>query len=236
MTDLTGRRFGRLTVCSLADPYVSPKGCRIRQWNCVCDCGQKMVVRSNFLTSGKVTSCGCERKRFPDLPRVDPSRPSSESDLTGMRFGRLTVLGLDEPYVSPRGTRERRWKCACDCGNVTTVRAGALASGNTRSCGCLRGAGKVRDPDSAPAPYTPNFKCGADLTGMRFGRLTVLGLAEPYVTPKGLRVRRWECLCDCGNIACVRSHFLTSGETKSCGCLRHDRPSAADLLPDKNSR
>ena len=30
------------------------------------------------------------------------------------------------------------WKCRCDCGKVTTVRARSLWSGNTRSCGCLQ--------------------------------------------------------------------------------------------------
>lgn len=30
------------------------------------------------------------------------------------------------------------WQCQCICGNVAYVVAGALASGNTNSCGCLR--------------------------------------------------------------------------------------------------
>lgn len=57
---------------------------------------------------------------------------SKVTDLTGQRFGRLLVL---EPLF---GGKRTRWKCLCDCGQVTIVGSGAhLTSGNTRSCGCL---------------------------------------------------------------------------------------------------
>ena len=39
-------------------------------------------------------------------------------DLTGMRFGRLVVLGIDD-----KGTRKTYWICQCDCGNVKSVRS-----------------------------------------------------------------------------------------------------------------
>ena len=58
-----------------------------------------------------------------------------------------------------------------------------------------------------------------DLTGQRFGRLLVLS-AEP---PGADRRIRWRCRCDCGNETIVNSsHHLTSGNTKSCGCLHRD--------------
>lgn len=50
----------------------------------------------------------------------------------GRRFGRLTVLG--ENGRSP--CRSRMYLCRCDCGKETAVRANALRSGNTKSCGC----------------------------------------------------------------------------------------------------
>lgn len=55
-------------------------------------------------------------------------------DLTGKRFGMLTVLN----YVGKEG-REYYWKCKCDCGNEAKVRGRTLRSGETRSCGCLAG-------------------------------------------------------------------------------------------------
>lgn len=59
-------------------------------------------------------------------------------DLTGMRFGRLTVLSRSEDYISPHGQKAAKWKCACDCGNETIVMGKDLRAGKTRSCGCLQ--------------------------------------------------------------------------------------------------
>ncbi len=58
-----------------------------------------------------------------------------------------------------------------------------------------------------------------DLTGLRFGRLVVLGLATK--TP-GNPNRRWGAQCDCGLLTVVFGMDLTSGRTLSCGCLRRD--------------
>lgn len=54
-----------------------------------------------------------------------------------------------------------------------------------------------------------------DLTGQKFERLTVLGFSH---RDKGGRAK-WSCVCDCGNERTVDGHKLTSGHTKSCGCL-----------------
>lgn len=54
-------------------------------------------------------------------------------DLTGQRFGRLTVL--TENGSSNSG--KRKWLCQCDCGNIASVVTGDLRSGRTKSCGCL---------------------------------------------------------------------------------------------------
>lgn len=56
-----------------------------------------------------------------------------------------------------------------------------------------------------------NFK---DLTGQKFGRLTVVGT----VGKRG-NYYYWKCRCDCGNEITTRGTNLTSGATKSCGCL-----------------
>jgi len=62
-------------------------------------------------------------------------------DLTGQRFGRLTVTGRAEDYCS-RDCPEKRftqWLCDCDCGEKGIVVLGAnLRHGHTRSCGCWR--------------------------------------------------------------------------------------------------
>ena len=57
------------------------------------------------------------------------------------------------------------------------------------------------------------------LLGQTFNRLTVLRQAES--SPQGRA--RWVCQCDCGNITGpVLGYELTSGGTKSCGCLKSE--------------
>lgn len=66
-------------------------------------------------------------------------------DLTGQRFGRLTVLERGEDYISPPSatgygdrTVSPRWICQCDCGRRVLVMGASLRRGASRSCGCLR--------------------------------------------------------------------------------------------------
>lgn len=56
------------------------------------------------------------------------------NDLSGKKFGRLTVITKTEK----RRHRSVIWECKCDCGNITEVASDDLVSGNTRSCGCLQ--------------------------------------------------------------------------------------------------
>lgn len=58
-----------------------------------------------------------------------------------------------------------------------------------------------------------------DLTGQRFGRLSVISRAE---NDKNGNVR-WLCLCDCGNEVIVSTKSLKNGHTKSCGCLHAEK-------------
>lgn len=55
------------------------------------------------------------------------------ADLTGLRFGRWTVL---ERAENTRGGMSR-WLCRCECGNARVVRAAQLRRGASLSCGCL---------------------------------------------------------------------------------------------------
>lgn len=61
-----------------------------------------------------------------------------KKDLTGMKFGNLTVLGQTEDYVSPKGQHRAMWWVICDCGSTDKfiTQGSALQSGRTTSCGC----------------------------------------------------------------------------------------------------
>lgn len=131
-------------------------------------------------------------------------------DLTGMKFGRLTVLRLDEKQSTPSG---KYWVCKCDCGNIKTVSGDSLkkpegAKGSCKSCGCLK-------RELIKERHTK------DLTGQRFGRLVVIKQVEK---PEGRKQKGvyWLCQCDCGNTCIVKGRQLISGNTRSCGCLGYE--------------
>jgi hypothetical protein len=119
LDDLTGRKFGMLTVLSRAKDKVSESGRAYAAWVCQCDCGSRIDVRSDNLKKGKAKSCGCLRRRH--------------FDLVGERFGRLVVLSM-----APRNScNQITWECLCDCGNTALVSTNCLRTGQ-QSCGCLQ--------------------------------------------------------------------------------------------------
>ena len=63
----------------------------------------------------------------------------------------------------------------------------------------------------------------ADLSGMKYGKLTVCEQAPSHYTPKGKPITMWKCSCECGNTVVVSGQSLRRCTTKSCGCiLRQD--------------
>lgn len=69
-------------------------------------------------------------------------------DLTGMKFGRWTILNR----AGNDGQRAATWLCRCDCGTERVIRGYALRYGHTRSCGCLQSeqvAGRNRKHDGS---------------------------------------------------------------------------------------
>lgn len=56
----------------------------------------------------------------------------------GEKFGMLTVVA----FIGSRRYKHkthRMWKCKCDCGKESVVIQHNLISGNTQSCGCMKG-------------------------------------------------------------------------------------------------
>lgn len=56
--NLTGQKFHRLLILSPAENCKS----KHTQWNVLCDCGTKKVIRTNSLTRNKIKSCGCYKR------------------------------------------------------------------------------------------------------------------------------------------------------------------------------
>lgn len=206
--DLTGKRFGHLTVLYQVEDHVVPKGRHFRQWHCRCDCGNEWDALEGNLITGKTKTCG-------GRSLICPYRTRKLDDLTGKRFGHLTVLYRVEDKVLPGGQHRTCWHCRCDCGRECDVLATNMKSGLTKSCGNLKIHSK------------PSHK-RTDFTGKRFGRLTVLYRADDYVSPKGIKMTQWHCRCDCGN-ECVELGFrLKNGSVQTCQeCRKKIRPKSA---------
>lgn len=67
------------------------------------------------------------------------------------------------------------------------------------------------------------MKYPKDLTGMKFGKLTVLSKGESGVTKGWNRYSTYICLCECGNTKQIKRINLLSGNTTSCGCLHKEK-------------
>ena len=141
--DLTGQKFGRLTVLEFAGKTDSG----IVQWRCRCDCGKEVFARRNNLVSGNTNSCGCYK--------ADRGRESRFEEVIGNRFGRLTCV----EFAGRNKHGAVRWRCECDCGNATVATLNNLKRGKVKSCGCLRIElsvlrGKKIGPQSKGHKYT----------------------------------------------------------------------------------
>ena len=199
LIDISGQKFGRLTV--IARHAVSGTKGNAR-WICLCDCGKETIAIGSELRNGHKKSCGC---------LAAESGGRDLKDLTGQRFGMLTVVRRVENDKLGRA----KWLCKCDCGGETSAMGFSLRRDQLKSCGCYI-AGKFSE-----------FRNRYSLAGKVFGWLTVISEAE-----RRDGARRWSCLCKCGKTAVVKTGVLMSGYKRSCGCARRETNKVTPLLPE----
>lgn len=70
-----------------------------------------------------------------------------------------------------------------------------------------------------------------DITGQKFGRLTVLYRLHNYNNKN--HGMYWLCVCDCGNLKEVYGRDLRRGSTRSCGCLHKDKTKEVHTIHGK---
>ncbi len=116
-------------------------------------------------------------------------------DLTGLTFGKLTVLNKTENRLSHGSII---WECKCYCGKVVFKSAKDLRRAKWASCGCYR----------IPKKHI-------DILGKKYNKLLVI--ERTSLTRN--RAILWRCICDCGNEKLCRSADLRIGSVKSCGCV-----------------
>lgn len=69
------------------------------------------------------------------------------------------------------------------------------------------------------------MKFGEDLTGKRFGKLTVEGF-DHYAN----RMSYWRCRCDCGNVKIIGREYLRNGHATACGCMKGKSSKRGEIL------
>lgn len=142
-------------------------------------------------------------------------------DLTGQRFGRLTVLAATEK----RNNKKIVWLCKCDCGDEAEVTSTYLTRGDTRSCGCLNRelAGqrmKAQRKDQEFIEKSEQRRLEAvrrDYTGERFGMLVAIKPTEE----RKYNSIVWEYRCDCGN-HCYKAINQVLHDNPNCGCISEE--------------
>lgn len=125
--NLTGMKFGRLTVISKAPSILGGKTVKRYwgAWNCKCDCGNLLIVKTTHLNKKQVRSCGCLVSQY------------GLSLKPGQKINRLTTISY----------KRGKWFCYCDCGNYIEISTDNLTSGNTKSCGCLKSEVSSKNSD-----------------------------------------------------------------------------------------
>jgi len=120
--------------------------------------------------------------------------PPLVKDITGKPFFYLTAISYAGTKLGSQAGAY--WLFRCKCGVEKVLSAGAVRSGNIKSCGCRNNR--------------------TDEVGNKYGKLTVIEFAGKTKSGDS----RWNCRCECGNTTIVARGELRKESTKSCGCHR----------------
>ena len=131
-------------------------------------------------------------------------------DITGLKFGRLTVI---EPLERRNSNGAIMWKCKCDCGNTTTVRNSYLLRNLTKSCGCFTRGIPSKENNN-------NQKYEVNLKGQQIGLWTVLSKAKKSNDGYGY----WNVRCKCGHTKQVMTCNLKNYHSQGCLKCRQGPP------------
>jgi hypothetical protein len=126
-----GQKFGKFT----ATGEKAVLGSRTK-YKVVCECGSTTFHRADVLYRGAIKSCGCMRYNGLKLGASSKARlmrTTPPKNLVGMRFGIITVIGLNDDRWDKK--RNIYWNCKCDCGKELMKRQDTLKA--AKSCGCL---------------------------------------------------------------------------------------------------
>lgn len=110
--DLTGHKYGRLTVIS----FYSINKNRASEWLCQCECSNELIVSGNSLRKSNTRSCGCLNKEQASQAALKHGHAKSRKSRTysswrAMRNRCYKPTFISYPYCGARGIKVcDRWK------------------------------------------------------------------------------------------------------------------------------
>lgn len=123
MKDITGEKFGKLTVVKPIGFYQN----KSVKWECLCDCGGTYISNSYRLKNNTATHCGCNSTKLKLQ--------------AGEKYEMLTVirpLSLQEKKQKGYKNTGGFYLCKCDCGKDVIILASRLKNKRSKSCGCIK--------------------------------------------------------------------------------------------------
>lgn len=211
--DLTGKKFGKLTVLYRYEKNIRGGAA----WVCQCSCENKTICikQGGDLRTGRITGCGCtlHEKREIEIP-------------TETKFGYWKVL----KRVENDSYNRICYLCLCTaCGEQKIVPKARLVSERSTNCGCIR----------MKKMQMSNI---IDETGKTYGFLQVQRQAteeEKQIKLLNSNTKKgtyWNCTClNCGkkNVIVLGSH-LRNKSTISCGCIHSKNEVIIQQILDQN--
>lgn len=221
--DITGQRFGQLTVLEFSHVEKS----KYAMWAVRCECGTRSVVRGTSLTSGNSTQClNCQAmarrgnqsaKKHGHSARGGVKKPTPTYESWKAMWARCTnPTNASWEYYGGRDIKpDNRWRdyevFLSEMGErpLGTTLHRIDDDGNYEKSNCAWATSERQRHTQRQGKRPPE-----SLLGQRFGKLTVARLSH---VEKGHAY--WLCKCDCGGDKTIAANNLKRGHTKSCGCL-----------------
>lgn len=196
--ELIGQRFSKLVVQEI---IYDSRNLKTKICRCKCDCGNTVDTPAYSLLRGYRTSCGCLQKE---------RNKENYIDLIGKTIGSFTVLGRNK---ESENTRVIMMDCRCKCGKIVPIRLFNLTHPRSKNIMCK----------DCYRKELSKIKPDEDLTGRKFGMLTVTGPVQYSDEIRRYRNERyWYVTCDCGNKEILSTSQIQTKKLPRCRlCMKH---------------
>lgn len=221
--DIIGKKIGMLTVVKEVERKIKSNGRTVRQYECLCECGNIKVVTRDDLIGERVTNCGNHK-----VLQIEKRKDTLKNKYLKEKHNEWKIL-CQEGIVD----NHELFKCQCDCG-CNEIK---LIQKNKLSVTLCEKRKEIERQKLEKQKVEFNIYDAPqgieDLTGNVYGRLTVLGFGGVINYD-----RYWVCQCSCGTKRIIKEYSIISGITVSCGCYHTEKTKefALDLVGQKIGR